>query len=56
MKTVEKRLSLDEIENLNLGFIVCTSFSIIITFLIVLLDLIKRYSNIKGLKNKKKQH
>ena len=58
MKTLEKRLNLDEIQDLNTGFITCIIISISIAFLIISIDLIKRYSNrkITGYKNTKRHY
>lgn len=45
MKTVEERLNLDEIEDLNIGYLVITSFSVLVALVIGTIDLIKRYTN-----------
>ena len=45
LKTAEERLSLDEIYDLNVGYIVVTSFSVVVAIVIASIDLVKRYSN-----------
>ena len=53
MKIVEERLNLDEIYDLNIGYISVVSFSIVVAFIIGTIDLVKRYSNTKELRNGK---
>ena len=45
MDTAEERLNLDEIEDLNIGYIVITGFSVLVALIIGTIDLIKRYTN-----------
>ena len=45
METAEERLNLDEIYDLNIGYIVVTSFSVVVAIIIGSIDLLKRYSN-----------
>ena len=43
MEVIETRLKLEEIYDLNFGYIVVTSISIGVAFLILIIDIIKRY-------------
>ena len=45
METVEERLNLNEIEDLNIGYLVITGFSVLVALVIGTIDLIKRYTN-----------
>ena len=43
MEVIETRLKLEEIYNLNIGYIVVTSISIGVAFIILIIDIIKRF-------------